>query len=337
MRRINNSLLGLMIIFAAIHGSAFAAGSDPDAFSDVTPDAWFYNDVMTVKTKGLMAGISDTEFDPDSSVTRAMLASVLYRLSDEPDCGDVTLSFDDVQSGTWYEKPVAWTYGAGVMNGISDSKFAPDGAVTGEQLALALYRYSKHQGTDNSPTVSDNLTPEDIITRAELASVLVKASNVGTRLISEPQPVKDGCAAAVAFMHDDGGKATGNWLNEILPKYNINASVTIIGKSIDPEYNTNEPDNFEKWQVILENSNGRMNFAVHSHGHRYLGETDEAESGVFQDGKEFSYEAGHMTKDIADERVRINKMFPNERLLAFVKPGTSYPEGKSRSATQLWI
>ena len=150
------------------------------------------------------------------------------------------------------------------------------------------------------------------------------------QLTAIPQKVKNGADAAIVFIHDDGGKATGNWLNTVLPKYNVNATVAIIGRSIDPEYNVNEPDNFEKWQVILKNSNGRLGFAVHSHGHRYLGETDEAESGVLSNGNEFNYEAGHMTKDIADERARINAMFPNERLLAFVKPGTLYPEGKKQ-------
>ena len=145
-----------------------------------------------------------------------------------------------------------------------------------------------------------------------------------------PQKVKDGRKAAIVFIHDDGGKATGNWLVKTLPKYNVNASVAIIGKSIDPEYNVNEPDNFEKWQVILAKSNGRLNFAVHSHGHRYMGESDEAESGVLSNGSEYSYEAGHLTKDIAGERARINEMFPDERLLAFVKPGTLYPEGKKQ-------
>ena len=52
MKKIFYDFFGLMIIFAAIHGSAFAARSDPDAFSDVTPDAWFYNDVITVNAKG---------------------------------------------------------------------------------------------------------------------------------------------------------------------------------------------------------------------------------------------------------------------------------------------
>ena len=324
--------LALTILFTLNAGSAAARQNDADGFIDVPQDARFYDNVAAVKEKGLMTGISDTEFAPDSSVTRAMLASVLYRLSDEPGYGN-EFAFDDVENSTWYEKPVLWAREADIMTGVSDSEFAPYGTITGEQLAAVLYRYSKYQGADDAETeslISDFAMSQDTVTRAELASVLVKASGFGTKLLSEPQKVRNGCDAAIAFIHDDGGKATGNWLNTVLPKYNINASVAIIGRSIDPEYNLNEPDNFEKWQTILKNSNGRMNFAVHSHGHRYLGETDDAESGIFPDGNEYSYEKGHMTKDIADERARINTMFPDERLLAFVKPGTAYPDGKKQ-------
>ncbi len=147
-------------------------------------------------------------------------------------------------------------------------------------------------------------------------------------LSAEAMPVKNGAKAAAVLIHDDGAKATGNWLIDILPKYNLYTTVGIIGKSIDPEYNVDEPDNFEKWRVIIDSCDGRMNLAAHSHGHRYLGETDEEESGVLSNGTEYSYEAGHMTKDIADERERINSIYPDERVLTFIKPGTLYPEGK---------
>ena len=333
-------------------------------FGDVPADAWFYDYVIAAGEKGLMSGVSDTEFAPDTNVTRAMFVSVLYRLDGEPAFMN-DLVFDDVPEGSYYEKAVVWAQGKGIVSGISDTVFAPDSEMTREQIAAIIQRYAKYRGVDTdklndeeeSPLPVDmdsvsgwakegvaycfadgilhgdenfNFNPKSEAKRSEVAVILANSAKLGDRLIAIPQKVKDGRKAAIAFIHDDGGKATGNWLNTVLPKYNINATVGIIGRSIDPEYNVNEPDNFEKWQVILKNSNGRLNFAVHSHGHRYLGETDEAESGVLSDGTEFNYEAGHMTKDIADERARINGMFPDERLLTFIKPGTKYPEGKKQ-------
>ena len=354
-------LIAVIMLASAITGVS-ADREDTYKFSDVPSEAWFSGYVQAVREKGLMAGVSDTEFAPDKNVTRAMFVSVLYRLDGEPDASD-SLPFNDVSAGSYYEKPAKWAYKNGIVSGLSDTEFAPDSEITKEQIAAILLRYAEYQGVDTKPEAEDLALPKDMdsvsdwakdgvtfcfadgilhgdenaflnprsfATRSEMSAILVNSADLGNTLIAIPQKVKNGSDAAIAFIHDDGGKATGNWLNTVLPKYNVNATVAIIGKSINPEYNVNEPDNFEKWQVILKNSNGRLNFAVHSHGHRYLGETDEAETGVFPDGKEFSYEAGHMTKDIADERARINGMFPDERLLAFVKPGTAYPEGKNQ-------
>ena len=333
-------------------------------FSDVPQDAWYYGYAGAVSEKGLMSGVSETEFAPDANVTRAMFVSVLYRLDGEPAFMN-DLIFADVPEDAYYTKAVIWAQGKGIVNGVSDTEFAPDSEITREQIAAIITSYANYRGIDTKAVankeesqipndleaVSDwakdgvlycfadgilkgdenaNFNPKNKAKRSEIAVILQNSAKLGDTITAIPQKVKNGAKAAIAFIHDDGGKATGNWLNTVLPKYNVNGTVAIIGRSIDPEYNVNEPDNFEKWQVILKNSNGRLNFAVHSHGHRYLGETDDAEEGVLSDGTEFSYDAGHMTKDIADERVRINEMFPDERLLAFVKPGTLYPEGKKQ-------
>ena len=359
-------MLKKLVSFAVSAVMLISAAGNVSAkkFSDVSEEAWYYGYADAVSEKGLMSGVSETEFAPDANVTRAMFVSVLYRLDGEPAFMN-DLVFDDVPNDAYYTKAVVWAQGKGIVNGISDTEFAPDAEITREQLAAIIANYAKYRGIDTKKlvdleemqppmdleAVSDwakfgvlycfadgilkgdenyNFNPKNKAKRSEMAVILQNSAKLGDTLSATPQKVKNGAKAAIAFIHDDGGKATGNWLNTVLPKYNVNATVAIIGRSIDPECNVNEPDNFEKWQVILKNSNGRMNFAVHSHGHRYLGETDEAEEGVLSDGTEFSYEAGHMTKDIADERVRINGMFPDERLLAFVKPGTLYPEGKKQ-------
>ena len=49
-------------------------------FTDVAEGAWYYDYIVTAYEDGLMVGVSDTEFDPDGSATRAMVATVLARL-----------------------------------------------------------------------------------------------------------------------------------------------------------------------------------------------------------------------------------------------------------------
>ena len=139
---------------------------------------------------------------------------------------------------------------------------------------------------------------------------------------SEIMKSKNGADATVVYIHDDGAQATATYLNSEFPKYNINGTVAIIGNNIGTD------SKVTAWRSLLNASNGRLNFASHSYYHRYLGESDDAESGTLKDGSSYNYSAGHMTADIANERTRINGLFPNERVLTFIKPGTSYPDGK---------
>lgn len=116
-------------------------------FDDVESDAWYFNAVEFVVDAGLFNGISKTEFAPEDTMTRAMLVTVLYRLSGE---GDVLtdLDFVDVEKNAWYADAVAWAYENGIANGISETEFAPDAELTREQLATILFRYAEHLGLD---------------------------------------------------------------------------------------------------------------------------------------------------------------------------------------------
>lgn len=69
-----------------------------------------------------MKGISNTEFAPDSEVTRAMFVTVIYRMENEPQTGKC--AFTDVESGSYYESAVAWANENGIVSGISEDCFA---------------------------------------------------------------------------------------------------------------------------------------------------------------------------------------------------------------------
>ena len=76
-------------------------------FTDVSWDHWAYSAVKRVYTRGLMVGVSDTSFAPGQTLSRAMLASILYRLAGEP---AVTAEnpFTDVPADQWYTDAVIW-------------------------------------------------------------------------------------------------------------------------------------------------------------------------------------------------------------------------------------
>lgn len=117
-----------------------------EPFTDVDPDAWYHEAVDFALETGIMKGVSSNRFEPEEELTRAMLATILYRLSGEPEGGSHL--FTDVPDGQWYSEAVAWAYENQVVNGIDAYTFAPDEAVTRQQAAAMLYRYARLLGQD---------------------------------------------------------------------------------------------------------------------------------------------------------------------------------------------
>lgn len=118
-------------------------------FGDVSPNSWYYTPVMTAVNRGLFSGISETEFSPDTTMTRAMLVTVLYRMDGSPEPTSVA-PFTDVPRNMWFSKAVDWAYEKGVVNGISATEFGLELSVTREQLTTMLCRYAAACGYDVS-------------------------------------------------------------------------------------------------------------------------------------------------------------------------------------------
>mgnify|MGYP000786700292 FL=1 len=119
-------------------------------FSDITMNAWYHDAVDSALAGDLMKGESGTSFAPNKPLTRAMLATILYRVSG--DKAQHSHPFTDVPSGRWFSDAIAWAYESGVVNGTSDDTFSPDDNVTREQAAAMLYRFA------GRPTASGDVT-----------------------------------------------------------------------------------------------------------------------------------------------------------------------------------
>jgi hypothetical protein len=87
---------------------------------------------------GLMNGDGE-HFNPDSDMTRAMIVTVLFRLSG--DSGSNQNVFSDVASGAWCEQAVAWASADGISSGVGGSSFAPDNSLSRAQIAVMLQRF----------------------------------------------------------------------------------------------------------------------------------------------------------------------------------------------------
>ena len=118
-------------------------------FTDVSWDHWAYSAVKRVYTRGLMVGVSDTSFAPGQTLSRAMLASILYRLAGEP---AVTAEnpFTDVPADRWYTDAVIWAAENGIVVGCGDGTFRPNAPATRAQTAVMLYAYANFAGRNTS-------------------------------------------------------------------------------------------------------------------------------------------------------------------------------------------
>ena len=118
-------------------------------FTDVKPGDWFYDDVMLVYEKKLMMGTSSTLFSPNEAATRAMLATILWRMEGSP-APKSSAGYSDVPTGQWYSDAIAWATEKGIFEGYGNGTFGPNDPITREQLAAIFYRYASHKGYDTS-------------------------------------------------------------------------------------------------------------------------------------------------------------------------------------------
>ena len=147
------SLTKNMTVYAGWH-----ADENPDTvanpFTDASEKDWFYNDTMFAYKNGLMLGTSKTLFSPHGTVTRSMMATILWRME-----GSLAPkgenSFTDVEAGMWYADAITWTTENGIFAGYSMDKFGPDDPITREQLTAIFYRYADYKGY--KLTVTGNL------------------------------------------------------------------------------------------------------------------------------------------------------------------------------------
>ena len=138
-------------------------------FIDVAPNAWYKDAVQYAYDNGLMTGVSDTEFAPEATTTRAMIVSILARLENVTSAE--AAGFADVSADDWYATAVNWAASAGVVSGTGDGNFSPNAAITREQLAAMLMNYSAWKG-------------EDVSARADLSTYSDQPSTWATETMS---------------------------------------------------------------------------------------------------------------------------------------------------------
>lgn len=141
-------------------------------FGDVKADDWFYENVQYVAQNKLMNGVAVDEFAPNDTLTRAMLVTVLYRNAGET-AVNKSIPFADVDMDAYYASAVIWAKQNGIVNGVTETEFAPDKNITREQIAAIMFRYAQYKGVD-AVTLEENLHFTDA---DEISEYAVSAMN----------------------------------------------------------------------------------------------------------------------------------------------------------------
>lgn len=128
-------------------------------FVDVTEDKWYYDAVAYVYQQGIMVGMSETTFEPNTTVNRAQVVQMLYNLEGQPQVSGDS-GFSDIRDDQWYAKAVAWASANDVVAGYEDGTFRPTRAVTREEFAQILCNYAKFKGYDLSASADLGKFPD---------------------------------------------------------------------------------------------------------------------------------------------------------------------------------
>ena len=135
---------------------AFAAVDDT-GFSDVDANAWYAEAVMYCREHNLMAGIGNDQFAPESNLTRAQFATVLYRIEGTPAVTG-TDAFTDTPDGAWYSDAVLWVSQQNLISGYGGGLFGPNDPVSREQMTTILWRYAGSPAVDGTSDYTDEVS-----------------------------------------------------------------------------------------------------------------------------------------------------------------------------------
>ena len=110
-------------------------------FTDISESDYYYDSVLWAYENGVTAGITENEFMPGASCTRAQAVTFLWRASGQPETGTTENPFTDVQSNAYYYKAVLWAYENGIASGMTSTTFEPDAVVDRGQVVTFIWRF----------------------------------------------------------------------------------------------------------------------------------------------------------------------------------------------------
>jgi hypothetical protein len=104
--------------------------------------------IETLAARGIISGITNTEFKPDQTMTRAEFAAIITRGLGLT--ARANAAFTDVKASSWYAGFVGTAYTYGIIQGVGGGRFNPEGMITRQEAAVMVARAAKLCGLDTA-------------------------------------------------------------------------------------------------------------------------------------------------------------------------------------------
>ncbi|GAA6425762.1 S-layer homology domain-containing protein [Dielma fastidiosa] len=168
-----------LLRFTTNHFSLYGVGYNAAAnFSDIL-NHWAKDDIQFMVNRGLLAGTNDVSFSPDAAVSRGTLAAILGRMANADISGYTKSSFTDIKKDAYYMGYVEWVNTKDIMNGKTSAAFAPDSAITREEMALILFNYTKAMKMNLPAIYAENIFADASKISAESADAVKQLQMAG--------------------------------------------------------------------------------------------------------------------------------------------------------------
>lgn len=148
MKKALLKIVAVILSLVLLSGMTTGVFAEEKGFLDVAFGSWYCDAVHFDAALGIIHGVGSGRFAPNTSLNRAMAVTMLYRLEGSLDVGTSDNPFTDVPDGCYYENAVRWGVSKGIVRGTGKNTFAPEQAVTREQLACFIIRYAESVQAD---------------------------------------------------------------------------------------------------------------------------------------------------------------------------------------------
>ena len=162
------------VVFTTNHFSKYAIGYKKINFTDVADSAWYAGAVTFLAARDITSGTTATTFSPNATLTRAQFITLLMRAFDMAADKNTANNFSDA-GNTYYTGYLAAAKRLGITSGVGDNKFAPEQAITRQEMFTMLYNALKY--LDKLPTGKSGKTLADFTDSGSVADWATEALN----------------------------------------------------------------------------------------------------------------------------------------------------------------